>query len=81
MVDITVGAIPPVQNNPKKRENPRRSKPKKKVIKEKRKEKSDRRHGTRSGVVVTLSKYPERRQGSDRRKPMVYKGPHQDIGQ
>jgi hypothetical protein len=68
MVDIIVGAIPPVLNNQNKRENPFRSSSKKKATKEKRKNKQDRRKGTRSGVVVTLSKYPERRKGSDRRK-------------
>ncbi len=78
MVDITVGAIPPVQNNQSKRENPRRSKPKKKVIKEKRKNRSDRRQDVRSGVVVTLSKYPDRRKNADRRKRMVYQVPRNE---
>lgn len=68
MVDIIVGAIPPVLNNQKKRENPFRSSPKKKATKEKRKNEQDRRKDARSGVVVTLSKYPERRKGTDRRK-------------
>jgi hypothetical protein len=68
MVDIIVGAIPPVLNNQNKRENPFRSSPKKKATKGKRKSEQDRRKDVRSGVVVTLSKYPERRKGTDRRK-------------
>ena len=68
MVDIIVGAIPPVLNNQNKRENPFRSSSKKKATKEKRKNGQDRRKDARSGVVVTLSKYPERRKGTDRRK-------------
>lgn len=71
MVDIIVGAIPPVQNNQSKRDNPRRPVPKKKVVKEKRKNRADRRHAVRSGVVVSLSKYTERRKNKDRRKDSV----------
>ena len=68
MVDIIVGAIPPVLNNQSKREKPRRPVPKKKVVKEKRKNRVDRRRAVRSGVVVSLSKYPERRKRKDRRE-------------
>jgi hypothetical protein len=68
MVDIIVGAIPPVLNNQHKRENPPRSTSNKKSPKDKRRNKQDRRKGARSGVVVTLSKYPDRRSGADRRK-------------
>ena len=68
MVDIIVGAIPPVLTNQNKRENPPRSSHKKKSSKEKRRSKQDRRKDARSGVVVTLSKYPNRRSGVDRRK-------------
>jgi hypothetical protein len=69
MVDIVFGAaIPPVQNNANKRDNPRRQAPSKKLLKERRKNRQDRRQGIRSGVTVTLSKYPERRVAPDRRK-------------
>ena len=68
MVDIVVGAIPPVLTNQDKRENPPRPSHKKKSSKEKRRSKRDRRKETRSGIVVTLSKYPDRRSGVDRRK-------------
>jgi hypothetical protein len=72
MVDIIIGgAILPVQNNPRSRDNPRRQAPKKKMIKERRKAKQDRRVNNRNGVVVSLSKYPERRRGKDRRKPLA----------
>jgi hypothetical protein len=69
MVDIMIGgAIPPVQNNPKNRDNSRRQALKKKKVKDRRKAKMDRRKSARSGVVVTLSKYPDRRSGSERRR-------------
>ena len=69
MVDIVFGAaIPPVQNNANKRDNPRRQAPLKKIRKERRKNRQDRRQDARSGVTVSLSKYPERRVGPDRRK-------------
>jgi hypothetical protein len=69
MVNIMIGgAIPPVQNNQKKRDHSRRQALKKKVAKDRRKAKTDRRKGALSGVVVTLSKYPDRRRGADRRK-------------
>ena len=72
MVDIIIGgAILPVQNNLQNRDNQRRQAPKKKVIKDRRKAKQDRRVNVRNGVVVSLSKYPERRRGKDRRKSMV----------
>ena len=76
MVDITIGAIPPVQNNRSKGKQPRRQAPNKKLAKDRRKNKQDRRRSVRNGVVVTLSKegnryvgYRERRQQVDRRKP------------
>jgi hypothetical protein len=69
MVDIVIGAaIPPVQNNPNKRDNPRRQAPQKKALKERRKNREDRRQSIRSGVIVTLSNYPDRRKNRDRRK-------------
>ena len=72
MINIKIGgAIPPVQNNQKKRDNSRRQALKKKVTRDRRKAKTDRRKTARSGVVVTLSKYPDRRRGADRRKRLV----------
>jgi hypothetical protein len=69
MVDIMIGgAIPPVQNNLENRDNSRRQAQKKKGTKDRRKAKVDRRKSSRCGVVVTLSKYPDRRRGPDRRK-------------
>jgi hypothetical protein len=75
MVDITVGAIPPVQNNSQKGKDPRRQASKKKMAKDRRKNKQDRRQSVRTGVVVTLSKEGsqfmksrERRNRPDRRK-------------
>ena len=69
MVDIIIGgAVLPVQNNPKQRDNPRRQAPKKKkAFKDRRKAKTDRRSSVRSGVVVTLSNRCERRKQPDRR--------------
>ena len=70
MVDIVIGAaIPPVPNNPSKRDNQRRQAPQKKMLKERRKNREDRRQSIRSGVIVTLSTYPDRRKTRDRRKP------------
>jgi len=79
MINIRIGgAIPPVQNNQKKRDNnqkkrdhSRRQAPKKKVATDRRKAKTDRRKTARSGVVVTLSKYPDRRCSADRRKRLA----------
>ena len=77
MVSIKIGAIPPVQNNQSKGSNPRRQAPKKKkkINKDRRKNKQDRRASVRSGVVVTLSEegerfasYDERRKRPDRRR-------------
>jgi len=70
MVDIVIGAaIPPVPNNPNKRDNQRRQAPQKKILKERRKNREDRRQSIRCGVIVTLSSYPDRRKTRDRRKP------------
>jgi len=70
MVDIVIGAaVPPVQNTPNQREHQRRQAPREKAIKERRKNREDRRQSIRSGVIVTLSKYPDRRRTRDRRKP------------
>ena len=69
MVDIVVGVIPPIQNNPNQRGNQRRPPPqKKKPPKDKRTNQADRRESVREGVVVTLSYKTDRRKPSDRRK-------------
>jgi hypothetical protein len=75
MVDINIGAVPPVQNNQSKGQDSRRQNPKKKLTKDRRKNKQDRRNSVRSGVKVTLSEagekfvgYKERRKQPDRRK-------------
>ena len=69
MVDIIIGgAISPVRNDLSNRDNSRRQAPKKKMIKNRRKAKADRRTNVRNGVIVSLSKYPKRRCGQDRRK-------------
>lgn len=72
MVDIIIGAIPPVENNLTRREKPDRRTPRKRKAKERRKNLKDRRQGGRNcEVVVTLSKYPDRRKSPDRRKNHV----------
>ncbi len=75
MVDITIGAIPPVQNNPGNGNSPRRQALPKKKARNRRKNKEDRRRSVRNGVVVTLSdeghqfvEHTERRRQTDRRK-------------
>ena len=75
MVDITIGAIPPVHNNQGNGNSPRRQAPPKKTARNRRKNKEDRRRSVRNGVVVTLSdeghqfvEYTERRRQTDRRK-------------
>ena len=72
MMDIVVGAIAPVQDNQRNKDKKRRSAPKdQKMIKERRKNKVDRRRGVRDGVVVTLSTQPNRRKNPDRRKNSI----------
>ena len=68
MVDILIGAIPPVHNDQRNGDNSRRQTHKKKTAAERRKKRADRRRSVRQGVIVTLSKYPERRKGTERRK-------------
>ncbi len=69
MVDIFIGAaIPPVQNNLNRRDQKQPQAPLKKKIKDRRRNKQDRRSENRDGVIVTLSQYPERRRRVDRRK-------------
>lgn len=68
MVDIVISQIPPVQNDPNRR-NPQQQAPRDgKRPPERRKNKRDRRRSVRDGVVVTLSHIEERRQQPDRRK-------------
>lgn len=69
MVDIRVGLIPPVQNNQSQGDNSRRKPLDKRKLREKRKNKADRRQSVRDGVIVTLSGQPDRRQLPDRRRP------------
>jgi hypothetical protein len=78
MVDITIGAIPPVKHNQGEGRNQRRQASKTKKAKDRRKNKQDRRQSVRTGVVVTLSEegerfvdYTERRKQADRRKPIA----------
>jgi hypothetical protein len=68
MVDIIIGTIVPVQNDPNKRNNPDLTPRNKNRFREKRKKQSDRRQSVRDGIVVTLSNQVDRRKGPDRRK-------------
>ena len=69
MVDIIVGSVPPIHNNPKDRQGQRRQPPeKKRPLKERRKNRVDRREEARFGVVVTLCNKEDRRAGPDRRR-------------
>ena len=68
MNEILVGMIAPVQNYQKQRDGTRGSLTPQRILKDKRKNRSDRRESVRSGIVLTLSDPMERRQGADRRK-------------
>lgn len=70
MVDISVGLIPPVQNNRQSSGNQQQPLPFKNRQKgrERRKNKLDRRQDVRDGFVVTLSTLSDRRRRPDRRK-------------
>jgi hypothetical protein len=68
MDELLVGMIAPVQNYQKQRDGKRGPLSPKRIVKEKRKNRLDRRQSVRSGVVVTLSDPKERRRGDDRRK-------------
>lgn len=68
MDELLVGMIAPVQNYQKQRDGKRGALSPKRTIKEKRKNRADRRQSVRSGIVVTLSDPKERRRGDDRRK-------------
>lgn len=68
MVDIMVGVVTPLQNNQSRNGGRQPQTFAKKKLRERRKNKTDRRQSARDGVWVTLSGCPERRQRPDRRK-------------
>ena len=68
MVDIRVGVVSPVQNNQSNSDKRRRAPLEKRKLKNRRKNKTDRRRSVRDGIIVTLSGQPERRQQPDRRR-------------
>ncbi len=68
MDELQVSMIAPVQSYQQQRDGKRGSLSPKRTIKEKRKNRADRRQSVRSGIVVTLSDPKERRRGDDRRK-------------
>jgi hypothetical protein len=65
-VDIVIGGTPPVKMDPSKEHaTPHAGK---KVRRDRRKTKQDRRRSVREGIFVSLSVKNERRSGFDRRK-------------
>jgi hypothetical protein len=68
MDELQVGMITPVQNSQKQRDGKRGALSPKRIVKDKRKNRSDRRQSVRNGIVVTLSDLMERRRDPDRRK-------------
>jgi len=69
MVDIIVGTVAPVHNDPsqqEKRRQPQSSKANRQ--RDRRQNRTDRRQSVRDGVVVTLSTRKDRRKRPDRRK-------------
>ena len=68
MVDIMIGHITPVQNDPNRRHPQQRPPRDGKRVVERRKNKQDRRRSVRDGIVVTLSHQEDQRQEPDRRK-------------
>lgn len=68
MDENLVSMVAPVQSYQKQRDGTRRSLSPRRVIKDKRKNPSDRRQSVRNGIVVTLSDPDERRRGEDRRR-------------
>ncbi len=75
MIDVLIGVIPSVRKNQSNRDNPRRQAHKQNVAASRRKKKTDRRRGNRNGVVVTLSKYSDRRKRPDRGKTVYTANP------
>ncbi len=70
MVDIVVDSIPRIHNNQQNKNNQQQEqRQKRKLRKDRRKNRVDRRQSVRDGIVVTLSNHPERRSGTERRKP------------
>jgi hypothetical protein len=65
-VDIVIGGTPPVKLEKSEDRTP--PNPGKKVLRDRRKNKQDRRRSVREGIFVSLSVKHERRSGVDRRK-------------
>jgi hypothetical protein len=65
-VDIVIGGTPPVKLEKSEEHAP--PNPGKKVLRDRRKNKQDRRRSVREGIFVSLSVKHERRSGVDRRK-------------
>ena len=65
-VDIVIEGTPPVKLEKSKDRTP--PDPAKKVLRDRRKNKQDRRRSVREGIFVSLSVKHERRSGVDRRK-------------
>jgi len=65
-MDIIIGGTPPVKmDSSKEHTTPHAGK---KVLRDRRKHKQDRRRSVREGIFVSLSVKNERRSGVDRRK-------------
>ena len=65
-MDITIGGTPPVKmDSSEEHTTPHTGK---KVLRDRRKNKQDRRRSVREGIFVSLSVKNERRSGVDRRK-------------
>jgi hypothetical protein len=65
-VDIVIGGTPPVKLEKSEDRTP--PNPGKKALRDRRKNKRDRRRSVREGIFVSLSVKHERRSGLDRRK-------------
>jgi hypothetical protein len=65
-MDITIGGTPPVKMDSSKEHNTPHAG--KKALRDRRKNKQDRRRSVREGIFVSLSVKNERRSGVDRRK-------------
>ncbi|HUT71602.1 MAG TPA: hypothetical protein VMW89_13095 [Desulfatiglandales bacterium] len=65
-MDIVIGGTPPVKLEKSKEHTP--PNPGKKVFRDRRKSKRDRRRSVREGIFVSLSVKHERRSGVERRK-------------
>lgn len=67
MMQITLKEVVPPKGDPQK-QPPSPAPGKKNPIRNRRKNKADRRRAMRDGVIVTLSTRKDRRSGRDRRK-------------